>query len=374
KTSESPKPDCVSEERREEREEQDGQPATEPHRREVSDELGKGERYERKQEDGPAQGGPGDQGGRRISNERSLTEDRIEGGKDGRRDDGQRSLGGLEPELASRVGEGDHQAESAKREGDGRGLEGADLLLEERDRQHRDERRSRGDDERRGPRGHRRVGFTEVQKEVVPGEADKREEGQPGEVRPTRGGPELAPRRKGTDEQQGGNREAQERQGDPRHVHEGLLDRDEREPPDQDQEEHRAVDGPARAEPLLQRYAAGTWAGDKKVRAAIAGARVGNRLHGVICRSSGLGATGGRQEESLAILPRKGWAPPQDLRCVSSTPSALARASPDCRNTGSARSLSRRRTSCDSRIGRNPSSPAVDARTRSPSRPRSARR
>src|SRR5207249_3777705 len=154
-----------------------------------------------------------------------------------------------------------HQAESAKREGDGRGLEGADLLLEERDRQHRDERRSRGDDERRGPRGHRRVGFTEVQKEVVSGEADKREEGQPGKVRPTRGGPELAPRRKGTDEQQVGNHEAQERQGDPRHVPEGLLDRDEREPPDQDEEEHGAVDGPARAEPVRQRHAAGTWAG-----------------------------------------------------------------------------------------------------------------
>src|SRR5438552_10828952 len=276
KTGKAPKPDRVSEERREEREEQDRQPATDPHRREVSDELGKGERDERKQEDGPDQEGPGDQGGRRISNERSLTEDRIEGGKDGRRDDGQRSLGGLEPELASRVGEGDHQAESAKREGDGRGLEGADLLLEERDRQHRDERRSRGDDERRGPRGHRRVGFTEVPKEVVSGEADKREEGQPGKVRPTRGGPELAPRRKGTDEQQVGNPEAQERQGDPRHVPEGLLDRDEREPPDQDEEEHGAVDGPARAEPVRQRHAAGTWAGDKKVRAAIAGTRIGN--------------------------------------------------------------------------------------------------
>src|SRR5206468_9234083 len=81
-----------------------------------------------------------------------------------------------------------------------------------------------------------------------------------------------APTRQGTAEQHDGNREPKERQGVPLHVHEGLLDRDEREPPDEDEEEHGAVDGPARAEPVRQRHAAGTWAGDKKVRAAIAGA------------------------------------------------------------------------------------------------------
>src|SRR5439155_2553384 len=69
--------------------------------------------------------------------------------------------------------------------------------------------------------------------------------------------------------------EPQEGQRDPRHVDQGLLDRDESESPEQDEEQQRGVDGPIARESFLgRRHIRESFTFDKKLRASIAGRAV----------------------------------------------------------------------------------------------------
>src|SRR2546423_9426048 len=95
------------------------------------------------------------------------------------------------------------------------------------------------------------------------------------QVRLRREGSGPAGRRQVSKEQDGGEGEPQERQGDPRHVDQGLLDRDESESPEQDEEQQRGVDGPIARESFLgRRHIRESFTFDKKLRASIAGGAV----------------------------------------------------------------------------------------------------
>ena len=96
-------------------------------------------------------------------------------------------------------------------------------------------------------------------------------------------GRSRAGRRQVSQEQDVGEGEPQEGQCDPRHVDQGLLDRDESESPEQDEEQQRGVDGPIAAESILgRRHIRESFTFDKKLRASIAGGAVesaSKRLH-----------------------------------------------------------------------------------------------
>src|SRR5205807_755866 len=96
-----------------------------------------------------------------------------------------------------------------------------------------------------------------------------------GQVCLRREGAESAGRRQVSEEQDVGEGEPQEGQRDPRHVDQGLLDRDKSESPEQDKEQQRGVDGPiARASFLGRRHIRESFTFDKKLRASIAGGAV----------------------------------------------------------------------------------------------------
>ena len=88
-------------------------------------------------------------------------------------------------------------------------------------------------------------------------------------------GRSRAGRRQVSQEQDVGEGEPQEGQRDPRHVDQGLLDRDESESPEQDEEQQRGVDGTiARGSFLGRRHIRENFTFDKKLRAPIAGRAV----------------------------------------------------------------------------------------------------
>src|SRR5207244_9871297 len=104
------------------------------------------------------------------------------GGEHGGRDHRERTLGRLETKLAFRSGEEDHYPESREREGDSLNLESLEAFPKEGGGEHRDEGGRRGNDEGGRPRGDGRIGFSEVQEEVIAGETDERKEGEIGQV------------------------------------------------------------------------------------------------------------------------------------------------------------------------------------------------
>ena len=93
-----------------------------------------------------------------------------------------------------------------------------------------------------------------------------------GQVCLRREGLESAGRRQVSEEHDVGEGEPQEGQCDPRHVDQGLFDRDESESPEQDEEQQRGVDGTiARGSFLGRRHIRENFTFDKKLRAPIAG-------------------------------------------------------------------------------------------------------
>src|SRR6267143_4996353 len=65
------------------------------------------------------------------------------------------------------------------------------------------------------------------------------------------------------------DREAKKGQGDPGHVGQALLDRNERESPEEDEEGHRGVEGPTATGPGPRRHIGATRRDDKKLRPAV---------------------------------------------------------------------------------------------------------
>ncbi len=109
-------------------------------------------------------------------------------------------------------------------------------------------------------------------------EPDERQEREVVQVCLPWNGPQLMACRKLANEQPVREGESEERQGDPWHVDQRLLDRDERETPQEDEEHHRRMDRPAIPQPVRQQHIRGSWAGDKKLRAAFAGMSITSGL------------------------------------------------------------------------------------------------
>src|SRR2546427_2575911 len=174
------------------------------------------------------------------------------------------------------AGEENHDPESREREGDPRGLEAAETFMEQGRGKDRDERRCRGNDERGRPRSHRSSRFSQVQEEMIAGEAGEREEGQMRYIMSCREWTKSAAHCQITNEQDVREGEPQERKRDPRHVDQRLFDRNEGEPPEEDEEHQRSVNGTIVTEPVLGgRHVRGRFTSNKKLRASIAGAERG---------------------------------------------------------------------------------------------------
>src|SRR5207245_3300042 len=135
-TEPNPGPD----ERREDAEIQHGSPTRETHRLKVGHDAGSGRDEERDQEDGTDQKRPRDEREGRIPPKVAFAKDGVQRGEDRRRDHGQGALRGAERELALRANEEDHDRQAREREGDPGGLPASDALLQERNREDRDER------------------------------------------------------------------------------------------------------------------------------------------------------------------------------------------------------------------------------------------
>src|SRR2546427_6554806 len=107
---------------------------------------------------------------------------------------------------------------------------------------------------------------------MIAGEADEREEGQMWHIGPRREWPKSVARYQIANEQDVREGEPEDREREPRHVDQRLFDRDEGEPPEQDEEHERSVNGTIVTEPVLGgRHVRGRFTSNKKLRASIAG-------------------------------------------------------------------------------------------------------
>src|SRR2546426_4510548 len=179
-------PDSVPDKCREDAEVQDRDPTSETHRLQVGQDAPSRHDQERHQEDRSDEEGPRDKCKGRVPPEVALAEDRVEGGEDRRRDDRQGAFGGAERELTLRPNEEDHDREAGEGEGDPRGLPPADPLLQEGNREDRDERGGRGDDQGGRARADVRIRLPQVQEEMITGESEECEEDEHREVLPCR--------------------------------------------------------------------------------------------------------------------------------------------------------------------------------------------
>src|SRR5438552_854646 len=223
---------------------------------------------ERDEEDRADQKGPRHEGERRIPAEIALPEDRVEGRKDRGRDDGQGAFRRAERELAFRANEEDHDRKAGEGDGDSGGWQPPDALLQEGNCEDCDERRSRGNDQGGGARADFRIRFSEVQEEMVARESEEGHDDEHWNIVPRWRVSDLASDQQIDDDEHICNGESEEGERDPRHVGEGLLDRNEGEPPKQNQDNQGGVQGPAAVARGLERHIRGSGKRDKKMSPA----------------------------------------------------------------------------------------------------------
>src|SRR6266849_7596634 len=101
---------------------------------------------------------------------------------------------------------------------------------------------------------------------MVAGESEEGEDDEHREFSPRRRMAHLTGGYQIPEEEHVRDRESEERERDPGHGNKSLLDRDEREPPEQDEEDQRGVQGPAPVKPAPERHIRGSRRRDKKIR------------------------------------------------------------------------------------------------------------
>src|SRR3989442_5871799 len=89
---------------------------------------------------------------------------------------------------------------------------------------------------------------------MIAGESQEGEDDEHRKVVPRRRVSDLTRRDQIADEEHVRDREPEEREGDPRHVREGLLDRNECETPEQDEHSQGGVQGPASFRSAQERH------------------------------------------------------------------------------------------------------------------------
>src|SRR5207244_10889625 len=110
-----------------------------------------------------------------------------------------------------------------------------------------------------------RIRLAEVQEEMVPRESEEGQDDEHWNIVPRWRVSDLASEQQIADEEHICNGESEEGERNPRHVGEGLLDRNEGEPPKQNQDNQGGVQGPTAVARGLDRHLRGSAQGDKKM-------------------------------------------------------------------------------------------------------------